>query len=170
MMKLLKSLSAVTLLAVVGSVNAAPVNFELTGTVDYLDPFYNPYGLVAGQSIFANGTFDDSVLVAGTGTISFADLGNDMTISVGSMTYTDTMDVFGGGDLSLFNGAFDSLNYSTGDGVFDSADIAFFGDIYLVGAWDANSFSVTAVPVPAAVWLFGSGLIGLAGFARRKKA
>jgi len=30
------------------------------------------------------------------------------------------------------------------------------------------STSVSAVPVPAAVWLFGSGLIGLAGFARRK--
>ena len=29
---------------------------------------------------------------------------------------------------------------------------------------------VSAVPVPAAVWLFGSGLIGLVGFARRKKA
>lgn len=30
------------------------------------------------------------------------------------------------------------------------------------------SMSVTAVPVPAAVWLFGSGLIGLVGVARRK--
>lgn len=29
---------------------------------------------------------------------------------------------------------------------------------------------VTAVPVPAAVWLFGSGLLGLVGIARRKKA
>lgn len=29
---------------------------------------------------------------------------------------------------------------------------------------------VQVVPVPAAVWLFGSGLIGLAGIARRKKA
>lgn len=28
---------------------------------------------------------------------------------------------------------------------------------------------VSAVPVPAAVWLFGSGLLGLAGFARRKR-
>ncbi len=30
-------------------------------------------------------------------------------------------------------------------------------------------FTVSAVPVPTAVWLFGSGLIGLAGLARRKK-
>ena len=30
--------------------------------------------------------------------------------------------------------------------------------------------SVSTVPVPAAAWLFGSGLIGLVGFARRKKA
>jgi len=30
--------------------------------------------------------------------------------------------------------------------------------------------TVSAVPVPAAVWLFGSGLIGLAGIARRKIA
>ena len=31
-------------------------------------------------------------------------------------------------------------------------------------------FASTVVPVPAAVWLFGSGLIGLIGVARRKKA
>ncbi len=30
--------------------------------------------------------------------------------------------------------------------------------------------TVSAVPVPAAVWLFGSGLLGLVGIARRKKA
>jgi hypothetical protein len=32
--------------------------------------------------------------------------------------------------------------------------------------WD--DASLTAVPVPAAVWLFGSGLVGLVGVARRK--
>ena len=32
------------------------------------------------------------------------------------------------------------------------------------------STEVAAVPVPAAVWLFGSGLLGLIGLARRKKA
>ena len=33
----------------------------------------------------------------------------------------------------------------------------------------AATTSVTVVPVPAAAWLFGSGLIGLMGLARRKK-
>ncbi len=32
------------------------------------------------------------------------------------------------------------------------------------------ALDVSAVPVPAAVWLFGSGLIGLVGIARRKKS
>jgi hypothetical protein len=36
----------------------------------------------------------------------------------------------------------------------------------LTSAWVAGS---TVVPVPAAVWLFGSGLLGLASFARRRK-
>ena len=33
-----------------------------------------------------------------------------------------------------------------------------------------DNFSITAVPIPPALLLFGSGLVGLAGIARRKKA
>jgi len=36
-------------------------------------------------------------------------------------------------------------------------------------AWAVQSGDVSAVPVPAAVWLFGSGLLGLVGVARRRK-
>jgi len=36
-------------------------------------------------------------------------------------------------------------------------------------AWAVRSGDVSAVPVPAAVWLFGSGLMGLLGLARRKR-
>lgn len=34
--------------------------------------------------------------------------------------------------------------------------------------YDPNSSGIPGVPVPAAVWLFGSGLVGLIGFGRRK--
>ncbi len=34
----------------------------------------------------------------------------------------------------------------------------------------ASEFSVAVVPIPAAVWLFGSGLLGLIGYTKRKKA
>ena len=33
-----------------------------------------------------------------------------------------------------------------------------------------DNLQVSAVPVPAAAWLFGSGLLGLTGIARRRKA
>jgi hypothetical protein len=33
-----------------------------------------------------------------------------------------------------------------------------------------DSVSYGAVPIPASAWLFGSGLLGLVGMARRKKA
>jgi hypothetical protein len=37
-------------------------------------------------------------------------------------------------------------------------------------AGQTHTFNLTAVPVPPAVFLFGSGLLGLAGISRRKKA
>jgi len=39
---------------------------------------------------------------------------------------------------------------------------------YSFYGWAVQSGDVGAVPVPAAVWLFGSGLLGLIGVARRK--
>ena len=49
----------------------------------------------------------------------------------------------------------------------DSFSLSF---VYQNGGLLLYKDEVSAVPIPAAVWLFGSGLIGLAGFARGKKA
>lgn len=51
----------------------------------------------------------------------------------------------------------------TDDGVLTGADSGGLRGVALVR-------DVAVVPVPAAVWLFGSGLLGLIGVARRKKA
>ena len=45
---------------------------------------------------------------------------------------------------------------------------SFSGDSPTSYSMTITSTGIPAVPVPAAVWLFGSGLIGLAGVARRK--
>jgi len=43
-------------------------------------------------------------------------------------------------------------------------------DAMIQKKFGAIGIEVNPVPVPAALWLFGSGLIGIAAFARRKKA
>lgn len=63
-------------------------------------------------------------------------------------------DVFGPGEnVSVPGGPFN----------FDIGSVVINGGINL-------TMKPAAVPLPAAVWLFGSGLIGLIGFAKRKKA
>ena len=44
------------------------------------------------------------------------------------------------------------------------------GGVYTVSSWNIDDIAITTspVPVPAALWLFGSGLIGLIGIARHK--
>jgi hypothetical protein len=48
-------------------------------------------------------------------------------------------------------------------------DIVKTNSLYAL-AFRYGDVAVTTVPVPAAVWLFGSGLLGLIGMARRKAA
>lgn len=58
-----------------------------------------------------------------------------------------------------FEGLSGSLNGTWNDIVFDPKALSHM-----------TVYTKTVVPVPAAVWLFGSGLLGLVGIARRKRA
>lgn len=171
-------LLALCLLGSSAVTHAALVNYELTGTVDVLADDGNIFGLSMGNFISVTGTFDDSVLTGGTGIVSFGDgSGNSMTMVVGSETFyasDDTSYDSGYPQLSLNAGAFDGLNVAIMFDVsssFDSLNSYFdgeddFGNL-VSGTW--TDFQMTPVPIPAAVWLFGTGLMGLAGFARRKQ-
>ena len=70
----------------------------------------------------------------------------------------------------------DPFNYSVNIGQLSAGDWYLTPMFYVDGVFDSAVFTtvplftVTAVPVPAAIWLFGSGLLGLVGVARRKKA
>jgi len=63
------------------------------------------------------------------------------------------------GEITALDGDFDGIK---GNALIDGPFQGY--SLFLEGA------IVSTVPAPAAVWLFGSGLIGLVSFARRKKA
>jgi len=89
--------------------------------------------------------------------------------------------IVGGG---LLTGTFSDLtvlDFGGGDGTFGGDVIYTGGSLQgaLAGGRIEGAFSgvlgtagklgqISAVPVPAAVWLFGSGLLGLVGISRRK--
>ena len=69
----------------------------------------------------------------------------------------------------------DALNAGASDPTNRGAQIKF--DFINPTTWSATNglitgspLAFTVVPIPSAIWLFGSGLIGLIGIARRKKA
>ncbi len=65
--------------------------------------------------------------------------------------------------------ALDPSYAALGLGMFDGGQV-YDGKYFTDHAWAVRDGDVGAVPVPAAVWLFGSGLIGLLGVAGRRGA
>lgn len=89
-------------------------------------------------------------------------------------------DVVGWGDTNGTAGFYSSANVGTAIPFYqvNLSDVDFSsGVITAMDSWLLSTDGqltygapVSAVPVPAAVWLFGSGLVGLVGVARRKQA
>lgn len=121
----------------------------------------------------SNEVFSQDVFITDTGTTDAFDNQwqglSGLNLDLGAGSYWLSLELRGANDYDGYvpTGEFGALNpvgtYAflfpdNGSWLEDpSSDFAF-----QVGG------TVSAVPVPAAVWLFGSGLIGLAGIARRK--
>ncbi|VAW60903.1 hypothetical protein MNBD_GAMMA10-2510 [hydrothermal vent metagenome] len=90
---------------------------------------------------------------------------NDIILSAGGASVgLNTADAgagFGDGGVPYFLGIIDDVN------TFTTADIATIGGGFFLYNVD-DITTATVVPLPAALWLFGSGLVGLVAISRKK--
>lgn len=190
-MKVTKIMSLPLLLvgmSLAGSANAGLVtrNFEWLGTTGVNG--YNP-----GYSVSGSFTYDDSfttVAAEGAWTGDFNDGLEDLSVSffddLGGALGTFGVVVGGVINYEYLVFQFDTAtqqitgNFDMGQDTGNINEYYLWGTVggasHLVeadsGDWLNNAnpaaFSVSAVPVPAAIWLFGSGLAGLVGVMRRR--
>ena len=129
--------------------NVTSGSFDLTGTVRdvnnlgtiLFDGVTDPGGLLGGDLV----AFGFSSTSASTGILEFTFNNADGLIA----------------DLGPYSGGGMILNLT-------SSDMSNFDTDLLTSAWTGIGTGDVFVPVPAAMWLFGSGLLGLAGIARKK--
>ena len=102
-------------------------------------------------------------------------MGNIVNPGAADITFVDDFgDFVAGPSITFFTLDFTALQVTTSPttvgvalGSFGAFGDPFF-DEYTIDNFNGAQVSVNPrVPVPAAVWLFGSGLIGLIGVARR---
>lgn len=186
-----KTVIAAALALATGAANAAPVS--TTGVFDMYDPtgaLINVDATITGFIDTAAGTWGVSSTTPFYG-LTWTASGGQLFTTPG--TYTISLDDSATGGVGT---AGQTMTFTVGAGQIAGAIKFAWGattGIDVVNVWDVNpdgslsyatvpgmkdgpfpgfqaSFNMTPVPVPAAVWLFGSGLVGLVGVARRKKS
>jgi hypothetical protein len=138
-------------------------HFDLLFTL----PVGSPFGTPAEKSGSLGATFQD-LNNSGSATLS--------NISwAGKIDGIDAMSLFSG-DFSCGGAGCISNIFPVSDGPLSSTGVSTNIGIHLAFDLTAGdkasfttSFEVVPVPIPAAFWLFGSGLLGLGAFARRRQ-
>ena len=121
------------------------------------------YSFTSSNSWFQNGSPDAVALYEGSTLLD-------------SLSYEGLLSPYTEGDpMTIKDNNTDIISISRiTDGVDSNNNLLDFelgcitpGSANIAGSGDCST-DVSAVPLPAAAWLFGSGIIGLVGFARRK--
>jgi len=165
--------------------NASIGSFTVSVTTGVSDPVIGP-GRLDLNSIEVSGG-------AGTLDIGLTDTGYSGSASQYSMGFGGTTDgtlgftfLYGTANQEFVGDVMSTVSGITGAGqtgafgsetsaavnTSDPYSLTILATIEHTGANQITSFDAiaTPVPVPAAVWLFGSGLLGLVGVARRRRA
>lgn len=181
-------LGAVSMLAVAGVANAATVSLTPSVTNVAVGDIFS---LTVQGSDFVDGVSSGGVEISwDANLVSLVSTLPDIQNSLLSNGFLDLGSSVAAADAVAVGGSFAGITGPSFDFVtlqFEALPPAQQGPINLAnsifGDWqDINGQSLpgvifegatintSAVPVPAAVWLFGSGLLGLVGVARRRSA
>ena len=169
----MKNLIAAVLLLGCGFAQAAPLTWAvdavfddggiLQGTFDYDDALnqYSNVDIVSSggslASIFDSSYSSYSILSNSSNFLSDTSVTNAVPQSLLNLTFSESLTADGG-----------VVSLVIGSGPNGSGEIS--GSIATGTSRLVTSGTVSTVPVPAAVWLFGSGLAGLGWMRRRKTA
>lgn len=176
-MKISHFLSAAMLGLSATITHAATIWEPTNNDTDFLQ--FDFFGITTNGGIlglFDENDFGGTALVIGSagGQVSFAANGSDIeatfsgdnsSILLGGSDSHFTLGMSWDGGMTWFA---DSASMLTG-GSPDTYEISFSGVIGNTSLIEGKTIGVDLqpIPVPAAVWLFGSGLIGMVGIARR---
>jgi hypothetical protein len=147
--------------ALPGLLGAGPTN-SVSGT----------YSAVSNGALGMNApTTDITTAIVRTSTLNTASGCDGLSLATQANAYTINTNFANLGTCTNVSNGFGVNDGIGGDPMTSSAFDSHNGNFDILSV-HLDSFVPTpqaAVPVPAAVWLFGSGLLGLVGIARRKK-
>jgi hypothetical protein len=178
----MKGILAGAVIAVSAS-GAQAASYNYLGTIDSCTGICGIFTAV-GQSLDLS--FDS--VAAGPGQILTADVSNVAialsTPSGGALAFvsgfavSSALDIDGGDAVTGGIATFQATGATTGivaqaaidvdTGLWEAFVVETNGSLTSIAA--GNGAFVSAVPVPAAAWLFGTALVGLAGIGRQRKA
>jgi len=128
---------------------------------------YQPYGGLANSGTLLTANLTAIGFNGQSGTSAYDNLVLDFTYA---LTGGDFNLLYPGGDGGLkWNGRVNTGGLATYGGNWDAQASPFTKSFSCTGSSGCVSTLNTYVPLPAAVWLFGSGLIGMFGFATRPR-
>lgn len=144
--------------------NMSPTeSYAVTNPSFFLMANFNTRGdLIGRNSVTIRGTIDDPVFGQYSGLLMTADL---TKFAYGKNDFGE--DLLGFNTENIVCPLFDFCTKNE-SAYLNLGQLGLDADMANWGSFVASGTAVTTIPVPAAAWLFGSGLIGLVGIARRK--